>query len=334
MLVEVKVSLARSGVVVHGVVMSKAAVESLVESINVPTDAVRIGVEHNPRFMPFGKLTAATLVEDGDEYVASATGVMNYSPQPLLHRSTRAELILLDFPDDRRPFKRFGEMVDGDKVVVGADPANLSEEERHAFENDLAALSGVSSETRMMVRHSLEPGVLLELVVSHPMETFAILSLCWLGRRLERFVTAVADEMLMRQVGPTCDALDDKIESIVAAFRRRRQSDESIQIHVFLPLEECEVVLLMQLREEDDLVLLDRTAIGEELDKWEDFLEGADTIVLEIERDGGCVLLYALMYDGSVIGSKECYERSLAAYEAVRRSGSLDDLGDVGVDGP
>ena len=331
---EVNGVLARSGVVVHGVVMSKAAVESLVELVNTSTRAVRIGVEHDPRYMPFGKWHKATLAEDGDEYVAVATGTMNDSPQLLLRHLTQDELVLLEFPDDRRPFKRFGEAVDYDEIVVAADPANLSEEEWHAFENDLAALPGVSSETRMKVRHSLEPSVLLELVVSHPMETFAVLSTCWAVQRLRRFVTAVADEMLMRRVGPTCDALDDKIKSIVAAFRRQRQKDETIQIHLILPLEECQIVLLMQSREKGDPTPLDRVAIGEELDKWEDFLEDADTIVLEIERDGGCVLLYALMYDGSVIGSKECYERSLAAYEAVRRSGSLEDLDDVGVDGP
>ena len=335
--IEVKAVVARSGFVAHGVLMSKAAIESLVASTNDATRAVRIGVEHDPSCMPRGKVRQAVLDTDGDEYVAVLAGQINDEPQFLSHEPTQTDVVLLEFPGDSRPFARFGKPADTDEISVGLDPANISFDARDELERELNSLSGVRSETELKHRHSLEPQALIDLVVNNPIETFALLSSTWLLHRIQKFTTAVVDEMLRRQVGPTCDALSRKINAIVEAFRRHRRGLGSILVQIALPLDEVELILLLRLDDGDGSIRLDPVAIAAGLEKWEAVLSDAgcdpDSIVMEHGDDGAWAVLYVLTSDGRVIGSRECFARTIAMFEEVRRAGESRTDGDAEVDG-
>lgn len=322
--IEVKAVVARSGVVAHGVLMSKAAIESMVASANDAARAARIGVEHDPSCMPRGKVRQAILDTDGDEYVAVLTWQINDEPQFLSHEPTQTDVVLLEFPDDSRPFTRFSKLADTDEISVGLDPANISFDARDELERELSSLSGVRSETELTTRHSLEPQALIDLVVNHPVETFALVSSTWLLHRIQKFTTAVVDEMLRRQVGPTCDALSRKINTIVKAFRRHRRGHGAILVQIALPLNEVELILLLRLGNGDGSIRLDPVAIAAGLEKWEAVLSDAgcdpDSIVMEHGDEGTWTVLYVLTRDGLVIGSRECFARTIATFEEVRRA--------------
>lgn len=334
--IEMKAVVVRSGVVVHGVLMSKAAVESLVVSTNDAARAVRIGVEHDPSCMPRGKVRQAILDTDGDEYVAVLTGQINDAPQFLSHEPTQTDVVLLEFPDDSRPFMRFSEPADTDEISVELDTDSISFDSRDEFERELDSLSGVRSETELTARHSLEPQALIELVVNHPVETFALISGTWLLHRIQKFATAVVDEMLRRQIDPVCDALSRKINAIVGAFRRHRRGGGSILVQVALPLDEVELILLLRLSDRNESVRLDPVAIAAGLENWDAVLSDAgcdpDSIVMEYRDDGTWAVLYVLTRDGLVIGSRECFARTIAMFEDVRRAGESRAGGDAEID--
>lgn len=318
---EIETIFANSGRDAHNVVMTKEALDSAAAGANGDR-AVRMGANHDPFCMPCGKIVEAWVEPRGDRHVLVARFYIEDSVRHLVHRATGEQLALLDFTDYPKPFSKRVEKVPRDKTEVHVDFVNFdSKQEYDRFLNEVDQIDDGLSCGRGFGRKSLIPEPFIQFVLSNP-EAATVLAVVgpWILARAGKFITHTTDETLRKVGDDLSDRLSAKIISVYESYKRHQAQDERpVVIQIVMP---GDVELNLLSRTEHDAkfqnIALKQLRAG--IEKYRDLIQEADSVTFGREGDGNWEFLYLTTKTGKVIGTFECFDRTVKLLNEISQS--------------
>lgn len=321
---EVMRVVSATGVIDYGdlkVMVTKEALDSMVPQA-VGDRAVPLMVAHDPFCLPIGKIQEVMIEPRGEEYVAIARIYIEDSPSKLINSLTGAELVCLDFDDDRRPFVggRFGKG-QADRDTLSVDPANFDHSSDYtAFKDDVESIDDSIVCSSLLMRHSIDPVPLVQYVVSNPVIQMALAILAYEG---VRYVQYRADEIVRKNADRVFDALIDRLRSAMRAHDKHQSQRSASSVLQMVVPNEIELILLARMKQNQDLPAVRLGDIVEELSKYGDLLSKADSITLALSEENQWEFQYMRTTDGKILASNECYDRtSHTLQETLQGDGS------------
>lgn len=310
--------IATTGVDAHRVLITKEALESMAEGMNGDR-AVRMGANHDPFCMPCGKIVKAWVEPREDRHVLVARTYIEDNASYLVHSEFREQLTLLAFADFPKPFNRSFESVSSDKTEVLVDFVNFDSKQNYGrFLIEANQIDDGLSCGRGLGRKSLIPEPFIHIVLSHiDADTIASVVGLWAIIRVKKFIDHTVDETFRKVGDEISEKLSAKIISVFEAYKRHKSRDErSIVTQIDIP-GDVEVILLTRTAHSSEFQGIDLTSLREELEKYKDVLHGADSITFGREGNDRWKFLYMTTKAGQVIGTRECFERTLKTLDEV-----------------
>ena len=312
------ITIAKTGIVERGsvrVMVTRESIESVVAQIDQGL-AIPVIPNHDPFAMPIGKVTEAWVEPLGDEHAVRGRIHIDEVPSVEVHRDTGVALMRLDFNETPKPFARkaYGK-TDKGLCTLSVEMANFdSVEDYTRFADDVRLIDDSIVCGNDLGRHSLTPEPLIEFIVSNP-ELASILA--WLLRRAEKFVRHTVDETFKMVGSYISGTLSARIIRILRAYTSRRAKDHRATVVQIIIPGEVELCLLVKIESNEEFPILCLKKIADELEKYRDVLNGADKIILARVGTNDWKFLYATTRSGKVIGTRECYENTLATMRSV-----------------
>ena len=294
------------------VALTKESLESGAERANGER-AIPFTVEHDPLCMPLGK-TVDAWVEPYDEgYALMSRIYIDDNPQEVLHEGSQTEWVCLNFEDAPKPFIRRAVIANDSQIEMIVDSARfVNAEVSDELLRDLKVIDPNVS-LRHGGRYSLELQPLVQFVLSDPM-VYGILASAglWIFRRAEKFASYTVDETLRKIGDEISDSWSGKLIGLFRAYRNHQPEDpRPILSQTFVTVDDADLILLARIErdEEHPRVTLGKLTVA--MTKYADLLEDAEEITLNRAENDDWELLYFKTHSGKVIGTKECYERTL-----------------------
>jgi len=312
------ITIAKTGIVRRGserVMVTKESIESVAAQIDQGL-AIPVIPNHDPFAMPIGKVREAWVEPLGDEHAVRGRIHIDEVPSIEVHRDTGVALMRLDFSDTPNPFARkaYGK-ADKGRCTLSVDMANFgSVEDYSRFTDDVRTIDDSIVCSNDLGRHSLTPEPLIEFIVSNPE---LALILAWLLRRAEKFVRHTVDETFKMVGDYISGTLSASIIRIVRAYTIRKAKDHRATVVQIVIPGEPELCLLVKIEPDEEFPILCLRKIADELEKYRDVLDEADKIILARFKTNDWEFLYATTRSGKVIGTVECYKRTLEAMRSV-----------------
>ena len=322
--------VATTGIVEQGnykIRFTKEAIESISEQVSGDR-ALPIAIDHDPFCMPIGKSTQAWVEPFGEEDALMVRVLVEDSYSKLIHAASGVEFVRLEFEDDPRPFasRRFDE-TEGQQDALSVDLANFASFEDYThFAEDVGLIDNSIACDNSIQRHSLVPEPFLQFVMSHPDISLALAIGMWPLGRLEKFVRYTVDETLRKVADEISDSFSDKIKKTFSAYMHRRSTDDrGTVIQVVVP-GDPELILLTRVAPDEEFTTIDLRTLVAEMEEYGDILQSADAVTFA--REGNAwKFQYLTTRSGKVIGTLECYEKSLKTFSGIvqRQSSRSED---------
>ena len=319
--------LATTGIVEQGgsrIQITKEAIESIADHVNGER-ALPFIVEHDPSCMPLGKLTEGWTEPFGSEYAAMASVYVEEDAQGVIHAKSGTDLVRLNFAGAPKPFARARSNGEKGPLAIAVDLANFADVESHAA--FVAAVERIDGEIvcRKVGRHTLVPEPFIEFLISDIHIKMAVVVGLWIFRRAEKFIRYTVDETLKRTADAVVEVLSAKISRVVKAYgERHTKDDRHVLVKVVIP-GDMDVILLtrMQGTEEYPKTWLEDLTV--EMEKYGDILQQAEEAVF-CRTEGGWEFQYLKTHTGEVVGTRECYSKTIERVRKVgRASGTSGD---------
>ena len=286
--------------------------ESIAEQANGER-ATPFTVEHDPFCMPLGKTVYAWVEPYEGEFALMSRIYIEDNPQEVVHEGSQTVWMCLNFEDAPRPFTRRTVDEDDSEVKMIVDLTSFDgAEHSDEFLRDLQIIDSNVS-LRPDRRFSLELDPLVRFVLSDPV-VYGILTSAglWLLRRGEKFTSYTVDETLRKIGDEISDSWSRKLIGFFKAYKNHQSEDtRPILSQTFIAMDDIDLVLLakMERDEEHPGIILEKLTM--EMTKYADLLEDAEEITFNRVGIDDWELLYFKTRSGRVIGTKECYERTL-----------------------
>ena len=307
--------------------VTKEALDSLTTP-STSDRAIPITVNHDPFCMPIGKIIETWVEPFQDGYAAVSKLYFDDEPNILgFHSEAGTSIVCLDFEKDPRPFLRpfaSGEHV-GTRLNV--DPSNFDSIESYdLFYVDVGLIDSSIGRGQPMLRHSLIPEPIIQLVVSNPDLTAAMAIGLWSIRRVEKFVRYTVDETLKKTADGISDSLSDTLRKIYRAYSGRKSNDDRpILTDIVLP-GDIDIRLLARTNNNEELPEIDLGKITKEIEKYGRLLQEAEEVTLARNGTNDWEFLYMKLRSGKVIGTLECYESTMEKLRKNSQTGDQDIL--------
>ena len=322
--------LATTGIVKQGgfrIQITKEAIESIAGQVSGER-ALPFGVEHDPSCMPIGKVTEGWTESFGDEYAAMARVHVEEDAHGVIHVKSGADLVCLSFAGAPKPFVR--ERANGGKgsLAIAVDWANFADMKSHAAFVDAIKQIDEKIVCRKVGRHALVPEPLIEFLISDIHIKMAVAVGLWTLRRAEKFIRYTVDKTLKRTADAVVEVLSAKISRVVKAYGERQTNDHRpVLVKVVIP-GDMDVILLTKIRgtEEYPEKWLEELAV--EMEKFGDILQQAEEAVF-CGTDGGWEFQYLKTRTGEVVGTRECYSKTIERVRNVGRASGTSGDGSV-----
>ena len=292
--------------------LTKESLESGAERANGES-AIPFTVEHDPFCMPLGKTVDAWVEPYEREYALMSRIYIDDNPQEVLHEGSHTEWVCLNFEDAPKPFIRRAVTVNDSQIEMIVDSARFVNAE--ASDELLRDLKVIDSNVSLRHggRYSLELQPLVQFVLSDPV-VYGILASAglWLFRRAEKFASYTVDETLRKIGDEISDSWSEKLIGLFRAYRNHQPEDpRPILSQTAITVDDADLILLARIEwdEEHPRVVLGKLTV--EMTKYADLLEDAEEITFSRVENDDWELLYFKTRSGKVIGTKECYERTL-----------------------
>lgn len=295
--------------------LAKEALECFVTQAN-SEKALPFIVEHDPRSVPLGKVKEVWIEAFGREYAAKARVHIEDTARSFRHLRSNTELVYLNFSDDPRPFVRISEDSGLHSITVGVDRANFNTREAYsAFMSDIKRLDD-NILSKEIGRRSLGPEPLVQFVLSNADLGAALAVGLWILHRVEKFVRYTVDETLRKSADAISDALSARIAAIVDIYYgRQARDDRSVTIETIIR-GTMDIVLVTRLKRGSKFPAIELKEIAKELEKYGDVLAEAEEVTMSREGRGDWKLEHAKMRTGQVLGTRDCYDRTIGRLAA------------------
>ena len=307
-----------TGVVSQGgtrIEITREAIESLVDSADEGR-ALPFVVEHDPSCIPIGKITELWAEPFEREYAAMGRVHIEEGARTVAHLKSGTSLVCLGFVEAPKPFVRKSRDEEGDFVVISVDRANFQDAQSHAAFVDAVGRIDERIACRGIVRHSLVPEPLIEFVLSDIHIKMAVALGLWTFRRVEKFVRYTVDETLKESADSIIAVLSAKIRETVKAYSHRRTEDRSpILVEITIP-GDLDLILLARVGGRVEFPGIGLENLTSEMEKYGDVLQQAEEATF-LRTDTGWKFQYLKTRTGEVLGSEECYSRTLRRLRGV-----------------
>ena len=297
-------------------VFTEDAIEDFLSAINGDR-AVRQNLNHDPRFVPIGKIKKAwKSQEDGLTHLYATvddTRIVRKSK----YRGLKTNLLTVTYPDDNRPFVLETSNITG-AMDVNIEPRNFpSFEEYEQFQSWVSqAEEGITAGPAF--RFAEIPDPLIQFVVNH--REAAVLIAFWLGEKAIQFMRQTADSTIKNLADKTGASLSDSIVKITERFCKQRLSTDSPDTVVVTLKTEPEINLITRSREVSGQMDLNANQMRRALEKYSEVIKDADSITFYREnKEQEWNFRYATTPDGKVITTKDTYRETANELERLRR---------------
>ncbi len=287
--------------------VSKEALESAAIQANGDC-AIPFTVMHDPYCLPIGKTTEAWIEPYDGEYALMYRTYIEDAPKSIRHERSSADLVLLDFVGAPKPFmERFSD-TEQSQFSISVDRANFDTTQSYdTFVNDVSHINDRIA-SKGIGRYSLGPEPLIEFVLSYPELSIA---LGWTLLRTAKFVTYTVDETLRRVGDDIAESINSKIKETLSAYRNRQSEDERPVLIQAVVLGDVNLILLSRTPQGKEFQGIDLGNLTTEMEKYGDLLQHASEATFAMTEDGKWNLLHLKTRTGEVIGTQECYERTI-----------------------
>ena len=314
------------------VAFTKEALESLSEQANGEC-AAPIIVEHNPFCLPIGKTIEAWVEPFGNEYALMSRIYIEDNPQCTIHPESKVALAHLNFNHAPKPFlKRRVDSEESDTALIIDLTSFADQEESDAFARELKAVDPKVS-LQLGGRFSLGPEPLIQLVISDAavtstiLKAFAGVAAWWSLKRAGKFVTYTIDETLRKVAAELSDSLSGKLIGFLRAYKNRQpKNDRPITSQIIIPTDKTHLILLAKTERDEEDLRIDLAKLITEIAKYADLLEDAEEATFARIGIDDWEFLYLKTKSGRVIGTMECYQKTLR--ELNRDKGFSIDIGE------
>ena len=292
--------------------ITREALESMAQQV-ATSRAIPITVNHDPFSLPIGKIAEAWIEPFGDEYALMARVHIEDTYSALTHRRSGVDFVRSVLYDDNKPLgsRSYGK-TDEVQNSLSVDSANFaSPQDYEAFANQVGDIDDTICCDSRIHRYSLGPEPVLQLVLSNPEISAAVTVGVWTLRRAEKFVRYTVDETLRKVADEISDSLSLKIKSIWSAFISHRSHDKRASLAQIVILGDTELILLVKTEVNEEFPTIHLTKLTEEMEKYGDILQEAESAILARAESNDWEFLYLTTRSGQVIGTVECYERTI-----------------------
>ena len=318
--------IARTGKDAHNVVLTKEALESAAEGVNGDR-AVRMGANHDPFCMPYGKIVEAWVEPREYCHVLVARMYVEDHVKQLIREKTGEQLALLDFGKYPKPFNKVFKNESHDQTEVHVDFVNFDSKQNYVgFMDEVKNIGDGLSCGGGFGRKSLIPEPFIQIVLSDP-EAAAVASALglWMMVRAKRFIDHTIDETLRKVGDDLSDKLSAKIISVYESFKRHQAQDERPVVTKIIMPGDLELNLLTKTEHDAKRQGMDLGSLRAEIEKYSDLLQVADSVTFGREGASNWKFLYLTSKTGKVIGTSECFDRTLRVLDEVSARSDLDE---------
>ena len=302
---------------IGGMQFSREALMSGVASINGQR-AARQMLEHDPYYVPLGKIRDAQLKDVEGESILMAVTDDSHLTTTMVHEPTGKRIVQITFPNDSRPFLLQGTEIFKTELTVAVDNANFdSNNNFDKFLNSVEAQEDGEEATTTLVRRSLTPEPLVQFAIAHPE---LVAALTWLFLRGEKFVSYTIDATARRVGDALAERLSKKLTKWLGIYHEHRSSDDRpVTIHVILNAQ-IQIHLLTRIQAQEESTGIALGSLCEQMELYQDLLTDADSVTFgRTGSDEEWELLYITTKSGNVLTTENCYEATTARlYEIAR----------------
>lgn len=283
--------------------------------------AIPVKAGHDPTSIPVGKVTKTWTEVLGDQHVLLGEIVFEDDPKRVRHEGSGTELVRLEFRNARMRFVN-NDLKEGKaRFTVGVDTANFASMDRYeAFYESIADVDE-SFERRDLGQLALDPEPIVKFVIENPATSLVIV---WLLGRMTKMATYAVDETMKKVVDGGLAVLAKKVQIVLDKYRRIGKAKDDV-VYVQLVLAgEPKLVLIVKAIPGGRFPELDLEAMRPIVEICKDLVEEDDLQELRMVWGAGrWELLYAKTLSGRVVGSWDCYVRTMERLgENVEGSGA------------
>lgn len=284
--------------------------------------AVWAGVNHDLFCMPIGKVTNAWVESQGDRHLLRARIYYEDAAPLEVHLKTGTQLALLEFSEHPKPLVRAFQNGPQEQTRVYVDRANFDDWQKvNEFESDVNYIDDRIICSAGLGRKSAIPEPLIQFVLSNP-EATAVLAVVgpWILARAGKFITHTADETLRKVGDDLSDKLSAKIISVYESYKRHQAQDERpVVIQIIMP-GDVELNLLSRTEHDAEFQNIDLKQLRAGIEKYKDLIQEADSVTFGREGDSNWEFLYLTTKTGKVIGTFECFDRTVKLLNEISQS--------------
>ena len=323
---ETRSILARTGKDAHNVVFTKEALESAAEGANGDR-AARMVANHDPFCMPYGKIVEAWVEPKGNHHVLVARMYVEDHVTQLIREKTGEQLALLDFAKYPKPFNKSFENESHDQTEVHVDFVNFDSKQNYdSFLNEVKKIGDGLSCGRGFGRKSLIPEPFIQIVLSNSEAAIVASAIgLWLAVRVKRFIDHTIDETLRKVGDDLSDKLSAKIISVYESYKRYQAQDERPVVTQIIMPGDVELNLLTRTEHDAKHQGIDLGSLRAEIEKYSDLLQLADSVTFGREGAGNWKFLHMTTKTGKVIGTLDCFDRTLKVLNEVSKGPDSDE---------
>ena len=296
---------------------TEEAIEEFRSAINGDR-AIRQNLNHDPRFMPVGKIKKAWKAQEDGLTHLYATVDDTHVVTKSKYRGIKQNLLTVTFTDDHRPFV-LDAPDDVEAMDIRIDPRNFSSFEKYQHFQMWASQGDDGITAGSAFRFSEVPDSLIHFVVNHR-EAAALIGL-WFGGKAIQFIRQTADSTIKNLADKTGASLSEIIVKTTKRFCKERVVADRPDTVVITLKTEPEINLITRSREVDDNIDLNATQMRQALEKYKDVMKDADSITFYREtKQQAWKFRYATTPDGKVITTKDTYRETAHELERLKRT--------------
>ena len=297
--------------------LTEEALQGILPTFN-GSRSVRQGVNHDPRYVPLAKTTAAwTALEDGFASLFVEVDDTRTAKRTKF-KGHKSNFLTLSFPNDPRPFV-LTDSPAGERLNVVTDPRNFGGIQQHEAFQAWVTEYDETIATGHGGRFAEIPEPLIQFIVEHR-EALALIGV-WLANKTWKFLDRTVDSTIEHLADQTGLSLGRQIADITKKFCNS-QHDKTREVTQHITLKtDPEINLITRSKDLDQQLDLDSEQIRSALGKYEGILKMADSITLFRENQNQeWKLRYATTRDGEVITTKVAYRETVRELERIQRS--------------
>ena len=281
--------------------------------------AIRSILEHDPHYLPIGKIAKVLVEEMEEHFVVQTTIDDTHDIKRFHHPGTDGEMVEVTFTNDDRPFVRFAFSAESHTVDAKADLANFSGMSAYnTFVAEAEDLSELADHAGMLMRRSLTPEPLIQFIINDPILSAVI---GWTIVRGVKFVTYTVDQTLRKTGDDVSEVLSRRIRNVIKKFDEHRADDDRPVTSHIVVQRVPEIHLLTRCHDVEDNTDIGLESLRKQIEAHKDLLESAESVTLaRSDRSEDWKVLYIETVTGTVIAPAEQYEATSEAYERHQQS--------------